>query len=34
VLDTFIKSVNGQAMYAWSEGDDGEWEATLIPDAK
>ncbi|HEY8240456.1 MAG TPA: hypothetical protein VIH35_03375 [Kiritimatiellia bacterium] len=33
VADTFIKSVNGQQMYEWTQGADGLWAATLVPDA-
>ncbi len=32
VLDTFIRSVNGQTMFVWTEDSDGEWSATVVPD--
>jgi hypothetical protein len=32
VLDTFIKSVDGQEMYTWEKNAEGQWEATLVPD--
>lgn len=32
VKETFVKSVNGKPMYAWSKSEDGKWSATLVPD--
>jgi hypothetical protein len=32
VLDTFIKSVNGNPMYKWTQDSDGKWSATVVPD--
>ena len=32
VLDTFIKSVNGQPMFEWQQDAAGEWSATVVPD--
>jgi hypothetical protein len=32
VLDTFIKSVNGDPMFAWHQDAAGEWSATVVPD--
>lgn len=34
VLDTYIKSVNGQPMYKWTQDASGVWSATLVPDAE
>ena len=34
VLDTFVKSVNGNPMYKWTQDDTGKWAATLVPDAE
>ena len=33
VLDTYIKSVNGNPMYKWTQDETGKWSATLVPDA-
>ena len=33
VLDTYIKSVNGNPMYKWTQDEAGKWSATLVPDA-
>ena len=33
VKETYVKSVNGQPMYAWTKTADGTWSATLVPDA-
>ena len=32
VLDTFVKSVNGNPMYQWSKDENNNWSATLVPD--
>lgn len=32
VLDTYIRSVNGQTMFVWTEDSDGEWSATVLAD--
>ena len=32
VLDTFIKSANGQPMFEWHQDAAGEWSATVAPD--
>lgn len=31
VLDTFIKSVNGDPMFVWLQDAEGEWSATVVP---
>lgn len=31
VLETFVKSVNGQPMYKWTQDAAGAWSATLVP---
>ncbi len=32
VLDTYIRSVNGQTMFVWTEDSEGEWSATVMAD--
>ena len=32
VLETYIKSVNGNPMYEWIQDSNGKWSATLVPD--
>jgi hypothetical protein len=32
VIDIFIKSVNGNTMFFWTQDTEGQWTATLVPD--
>ncbi len=34
VLDTIVKSVNGNPMYKWTQDAAGAWTSTLVPDAE